>query len=187
MGRRSGTQNNIILNQYVASLGLYKDIRNFNIGISGSYSNLNQMRQIQQSASLTYFPFGNLNLYEATTITRHLDYFEESLIEDRLVINQLIGFKIFNHLWIELEGYFGDLSNFNTDNGSIVFNSPDKTNGLFGGRFIIPIGKKNTQLNLSYYYMQNESVFYPDDTTLPHYNNISFSSNLITGGIKWNF
>ncbi len=187
MGRQSASKNNIIINQYVVSLELNKDIRNFNIGISGSYSNLNQMQQIQQSFNLTYFPLGNLNLYETTTITHHSGYFETSMTNDNLIFGQSLGFKITNHLWMELEGFFGNLSNSNINNGSVVFNSPDNTKWLAGGSFIIPFGKKNSQFILSYYYQENESFFFPDDTTIPLYNITSFTSNLIRGGIKWNF
>ncbi len=187
MGRWSGSQNKIALNQYVASLGLYKDIRNFNLGISGSYSNLNQLKQAQQTFSLTCYPLGNLNLYESTDITHHTEYPDNGVSKDKFIFRQKLGFRISDHLWMELQGYLGGLSNYNAGNGSIVFNSQDHTKWLAGGSFIIPFGKKNAQFILKYSYLQNESYFFPDDTTLPLYNNILFSSNLITGGIKWNF
>jgi hypothetical protein len=77
-------------NNYLVGLRITKDLGIFNLGLSGSWSNLNNKKQIQAGASLTYYPLGNLNLYGTTTIT---GFFQKK--DNRLLFSQVVGWE--NH------------------------------------------------------------------------------------------
>lgn len=172
---------------YVASLTISKEIGRFNIGISGSWSNLNNKKQKQVGASVTWLPFGNLNLYSTTTVT---GFFQSK--NNRLLLSQSIGVKITPWCWGEGSFYYGDYTNANIMNGSVIYNNSDVIDYRGSANLYFLVGK-HIQLSLIYQYARKESQQYYY-TTDPSSNEVSsspsvqlnpYNTHTIIGGITW--
>ena len=180
-------QNDTSFINYVISLGISKDFSVFNICLNGSFANLNNKKQFQVGGSFTFYPFGNLNFYGTSSAT---GFFQKK--DKRLILAQSLGGKVFKKLWLEGNVIYGDLTNANIANGSIVYNNADKIDYRIGGNLIWLLSK-HLELSLVYQYFQKESstVYYLfDGTTLPssttmQIQNNKYHTNTIIIGIKW--
>lgn len=171
-------------NNMVWSLALNKQIAVFDLGIFASYSNLNNMTQLQFGFSATYYPFGNLNFYGNTTIK---GLFEEH--DPRPVSSQMLGVKVSNFLWIEGLGVFGNLRSTNESNAFVVYNITDDIN-LKAGLNLIFVISPSVQLSLRYQYLQKEGGRTEYSTDLPEGQRtikLKYTNQNIIGGLKWTF
>ena len=185
----SFNQKDTSFNNYVIALRVTKDLGIFNIGLSGSWSNLNNRTQKQAGVMLTYYPFGNLNLYGTSTVT---GFFQGK--ENRLLLSQAVGTKVTPWCWLEGNFYWGDYTNANIFNGSIVYNNSDKIDYRAGATLVFVVGK-HLQLSLIYQYFRRESQqFYYIKTVDPvtqetveqqQIKNNPYNTNNIIGGITW--
>ncbi|MEI7980247.1 MAG: hypothetical protein WCI71_01250 [Bacteroidota bacterium] len=176
---------------YVAGITFTRDFNLFTLGLFGSWSDLNGKNQAQAGWSLTYFPLGNLNLYENTTIT---GFFQGS--DSRILLSQVLGGKITPWLWAEGTLLWGDYTNANISNGAIVFNNSDKIRYRVGANLIF-ILSGHIQLSLTYQYYRKEfqQLYYimttdtvsGNSVALPQTKLYPYSTNTIIGGITWKF
>ena len=176
---------------YVASLRITKDWGLFNVGLSGSWSNLNGKKQKQIGLSLTYYPFGNLNFYGTTAAT---GFFQGK--SKRLLLSQVVGAKITSWMWAEANFYYGDYTNANIFNGSIVYNNSDLID-YRGGATLLFLAGKHLQFSLIYQYARKESqqIYYikTEDPATKEINEIKqtqnnpYNTHSIIGGITWKF
>ena len=176
---------------YLASLRITKDLGIFNIGLEGSWSNLNNKKQKQVGISLTYFPLGNLNLYGTTTATGFMQGKSK-----RLLLSQVLGAKITPWMWGEANFYYGDYTNANIFNGSVVYNNSDIIDYRAGASLIFMLGK-HIRLSLVYQYFRKESqqIYYiktqdPDTQVIKESQQIKnnpYNTNTLIGGITWKF
>ena len=174
---------------YVAALTITKDFGIFNVGLSGSWSNLNGKKQKQAGLSLTYFPLGNLNFYGTTTAT---GFFQGN--DNRLLVSQVLGAKITSWMWGEANFYYGDYTNANIFNGSVVYNNSDVIDYRGGATLIFPVGR-HLQFSLIYQYCRkkNQQIYYiktqdPDTHEINEVQQIKnnpYNTNNIIGGITW--
>lgn len=182
-------QKDTSFNNYLVGLRISKDLGIFNFGLSGSWSNLNNKKQIQAGALLTYYPLGNLNLYGTTTIT---GFFQGK--ENRLLLSQVVGGKITSWMWLEGNFYWGDYTNANIFNGSVVYNNSDVIDYKAGANLVFVVGK-HLQLSLIYQYFRKESqqLYYiktenketHEIKEIPQTKNNPYNTNTIIGGITW--
>jgi hypothetical protein len=181
--------NDTSFNNWVVSLGLSKTIGIFNIGIQGSWSNLNHKKQKQLGVSLTYFPLGNLNFYGTTSLT---GFFQGK--DKRLFVSQVLGAKITPWMWGEANFYLGNYTNANIFNGAIVYNNSDIIDYRAGATLVFFVGK-HLQLSLIYQYFRKESTqYYYTKTEDPYTHEINaiqqtkhnpYHTNTLIGGITW--
>ncbi len=175
------------MNDYVLSLSLLKDLGAFTFQTGSSWAGLNNRNQLQYNIQTTWYPPGNLDLYINLSVSRLTEYAGSEKIRSEWIYNPLIGLKITDFLWAEIEGNAGKMHNFSDKNGSIVYNNADITKMLAGGSLIVPFGKKGSTFFLRYFYSENESRFIPLENTNQYYNIIEYQSNIIKGGIQWKF
>jgi tetratricopeptide (TPR) repeat protein len=171
-------------NNMVWSLAFNKQIAVFDLGLFGSYSNLNNMSQMQFGFSAIYYPFGNLNFYGNTTIK---GLFEEHDL--RPVFSQMLAVKASSFLWIEGFGAFGNLRSTNESNAFVVYNITDDIN-LKAGLNLIFVISPSVQLSLRYQYMQKEGERTEYSTDLPEGQRtvkLKYTNQSIIGGLKWTF
>ncbi len=176
-------------NNWVASLTITKYLGIFNIGVSGSWSNLNNKKQIQAGLILTYYPLGNLNFYGTSTIT---GFFQGK--ETRLLLSQLVGVKVTPWLWLEGNFYYGDYTNANIFNGSIVYNNTGIIDYRAGANLVFVVNK-HIYLSLLYQYFrkENQQLYYiktinPDThlpVEIPKTKNNPYNTSTLIGGITW--
>jgi hypothetical protein len=157
--------------------------------LSGSWSNLNGKKQKQISASLTCFPLGNLRLYGTTAVT---GFFQGK--SKRLLLSQVIGTQITPWMWGEADFYYGDYTNANIFNGSVVYNNSDIID-YRGGATLIFLAGKHLRISLTYQYFRKESQQYyyiktqdPDTKEINEIiqtKNNPYNTNTLIGGITW--
>ncbi len=184
-------QKDTSFNNYLISLLVTKDINIFNIGLSMSWSNLNNLTQEQAGLMLTYYPLGNLDLYGTSTVTGFMQG-----KENRILLSQVLGIKVTKWWWLEGNFYWGNYSNTNIFNGAVVYNNSDKINYRAGVSFLFIAGK-HIQLSLIYQYLSEESPLLSDlkrpspgqgplkINEQPQITNIPYNTNTIIGGITW--
>jgi len=182
-------QKDTSFNNFVIALMVTKYIGIFNIGISGSWSNLNNKTQKQAGMMLAYYPLGNLNLYGTSFLT---EFFQAK--ETRLLLGQILGAKLTAWCWVEGAFYWGDYSNANILDGSIVYNNSDKIDYRVAGTLTFIVGS-HLQLSLIYQYFRNENQqVYHIKTLNPVTKdfhdqvltkNNPYSINNLIGGITW--
>ena len=183
------SQKDTSFNNYLVSLMVMKQLGIFNLGVIGSWSDMNNQTQEQAGVTLTYYPLGNLNFYGTSTATGFLQS-----KETRLLLIQVLGFKITSWCWIEGVFFWGDFSNANILNGSIVYNNSDKIDYKGSGTLTFVVGN-HLQLYLIYQYSRNESEqIYHIKTINPLTNRINdqiittnnpYNINNLIGGLTW--
>lgn len=176
------TERDTSFNNYIASLNLSRSFLIYNLGLTGSYSNLNGLTQYQGDLRLSWFPKGNLNFYGISRFTVALEKQSEKF---RYMVHQLVGFRLTDHFWLEAFASFGEMTNLNESNGYIVYNSGDLIKFRAGANFIIPLSDQ-LQFSFRYHFLSYESWlvrgFEPEPVSFIsiHYENQSF-----IGGITW--
>lgn len=167
---------------------LSKNLGLFTAGLGLGVANLNDNMQFQKDLFLSVFPPGNLNFYFSSKATHHSDFLNLDNPVNKWIFEQKIGIKIFNSVWIELYGAFGEKSDFIDHNGTVIYNEFNPITGDMGFNLIISPGKTGTQLYLNYRNQTIRSSFnYYSDNTINTINDNDFNTQTITGGIKWNF
>ncbi len=181
------TRSDTSFSNYFVGLALSKKFGRVNIGISGSYSNLNNKKQKQAGASVTWLPFGNLNLYSTTSVT---GFFQGK--DKRFLFSEVLGAKITSWCWAEGSFNYGDYTNASIMNGAVVYNNSDVIDYRASGSLYFLVGK-HLQFSLLYQYSRKESIQYYF-TTNPATNEVNtkpstlfvpYNTNTIIGGITW--
>lgn len=170
---------------YVASLSVYQDVGNFNLGLTGSLARLYNKKVTQLGASAMWYPFGNTNLYAGASITRKF-----SKLSKGMVSNLLVGTRVLKRNWVEVSYTFGKLVDYNELNSYLVFNQPYTITSRMGINLYSSI-QKNIILSFGYRYsrLQTNLLTYniatdgiTEQATHPSFNYMNFN-----GGLKWKF
>jgi len=176
------------LYNYTGSLMLNKDIWLMKLGLGGTFSYMNDDYKAQAMASVDFYPLGNLNLYTHSFVA--FLYEDKSLAHHksrRFILEQMIGFKIFNKLWSELDFTYGDLSNYVEKNAFVIYNFTDKTRFRAEINLISPIfGKFELSFRYQFFSKQNYYLTYTDYTKFD-FKSMNYIQQNIIGGIKWKF
>lgn len=178
--------NNYSINQFLLYLGVAKDIGLITVGVSGSYSNLNDKKQFQPGISLIYYPLGNLNIYTASFL-----YYQSNSTQTKkeasFIFNQKIGFKL-SKIWIEGLVTFGNFSEFNDAAGFIVYNSLDKIQSRYEGAILIPTNDGRFNISLRYQNLSYQGEVKQSETySISNYTTFNYTNHLFIGGISWDF
>jgi len=181
---------------FVLSLALSKDIGLISIQAHASISNLNDLKQSVVGAAVAYFPSGNLNLYGSTALswftteTKIAEQYSTpplDKIDQHLIFKQMIGFKLLSKLWVEANFSWGELTNYNDNNGFLAYNIPDRISTRLELALLMPFSK---HLDASLRYMLNnkttQTLRYTDLTNYIIKDKKYINHNII-GGIQWKF
>jgi hypothetical protein len=147
-------QSDTSFNNYLVSLMATRQFGIFNAGMTGSWSNLNGGEQVQISGLLTYYPFGNLNFYGTTGI---MGLFVNG--DGRVIGYQKVGGRIWKWVWGEASFLYGDLTNGNLGNGTIVYNNTGRIRFRAGAELILSV-LNNMDIFLNYVYFGVQSPVY---------------------------
>lgn len=173
---------------FAGYFSLNKNLGLFTFGLGLGAANLNDNIQIQKDLTFSVFPLGNLNFYLFSKATHHSDFLNLDNPANNWIFEQKIGIKIFNPVWIELFGSFGEKSDYIDHNGTVIYNEFNPVTGNAGFNFIISPEKSAIQFHLNYRNQTIRSSFnYYTDNSINTTNDVNFNSQTITGGIKWNF
>jgi hypothetical protein len=182
------SEQNYPYTHFIISLSATKEYGSFSLGLHGSYARLTSTgKQLQAGASVTWYPFGNLNLYATTSLTGFM-----SVNDKRIIFDQLIGGKIAPRLWLEGSVTTGNISLYNEKNAFIVYNLPEYI-GFRGSANLIFTLNSHIDLSLMYKYYSREYEYYnysKDSGTgelvfLTH--TMKYHNQNFFGGLKWKF
>ncbi|MEA3479104.1 MAG: hypothetical protein U9R60_13040 [Bacteroidota bacterium] len=167
---------------YIASLGLSKQLKWLNLGLSAAYSTLNGRIQQQYGLSFMYYPLGNLDFFGQTAI--------QGLIEEgetNIVFQQMLGAKVLRKLWIELLGSFGDMSLMTEKNAFVVYNLSDKIKYRLSANVIYSINE-HIEVSLRYQFYEKEGTWLQYQANGPETFKIrtrTYQTHQILGGLTW--
>jgi tetratricopeptide (TPR) repeat protein len=167
---------------YVTSLSLKKDLSIFAMELSGTYGEFGHATQKQIGLATYSYPFGNLDFYTKTGITRMWND-----MDDRWIFHQMIGGSAGKNLWLEAELTLGQLQDYAEKNAFVIYNSPEEINFKFEGSLLWELSQ-NIGFSVIYRYMERENRYLTytsfEDSTF-EYTNYSYHS--LIGGVKWKF
>ena len=154
------------------------------LGFNAAYSDFSDDKQAQLGLSLDWFPKGNLNFY---TSTHTYGFASNAFKQYRPIVYQKVGFKLSSHLWMEVQGIFGDVQNFTLLNDNYSFEIPDHTFGLAGVQLLYLLGERiHLSLGSQYYWKYTEM----EENELINRNNIQripYQQINLLGGLQWKF
>ena len=156
----------------------------FDLGLFGSWSNLNNAEQVQLGLKAAYYPLGNLNLYGISTL-------KGISTNDELwpVFGQVIGFKVSSFLWTEAFGVFGNMSGTNEADAFVVYNISDEIN-LKTGLNLNFVLSPSVQLTARYQYLQKTGFRYvsgPQVRPGQEVQEFDYINHSLIGGLQWIF
>jgi hypothetical protein len=174
------------IKQFVGGLTLAKYAGPLIFSLGGIWSNLNNADQVSALAGLTWYPWGNLDLYIRGALNAHfadLDKGDLALVPDLLV-----GYGIVSKVWIEFNGTYGEMKNFTESNGYIVYNGLDWMTWKARGNITIPLTEKGSIIYAGVRFAGYKNRFIPfDPAQAEDLNDLNYNSLSIYGGISWNF
>ncbi|MFD2144727.1 hypothetical protein [Mucilaginibacter antarcticus] len=158
-------------NNHIGSLGLRYN--GTHIALQGDVNTGTMIggRLNQYSASLTFYPAGNLNIY---TFSRG-SYLDQNG-NGTGIFAQSVGYKLTNTLWAETAATFGNLNNYIDVDGLYIYNAIDPTKLKLGQTFFYRLGK-HAQLQLNYTYEQKED----------NIHSLTYNQHALTTGLLWKF
>lgn len=174
-------------NDFVALLSITKYVGHFKFGIKNSFSNLNKATQFQNTAEIIFFPLGNLNLYSVTDATFFSNKEWGSEMKHFGIVDQRIGFKTFDFLWLEAGYTFGDIYNYNENDAFIVLNNTEKISNRVSLNLILPLSR-HFEISLRYQYFKQENI--ANNYLKIKNKSINITNNInhkLIGGLKWTF
>jgi hypothetical protein len=170
------------LDNFVFSLSVLKQISIFDLGMSASWSNLNNDNQFQLGVSALYYPFGNLVFYGVTKVK-----FLQEDGEHRGIYAQMLGFKVWSFLWSEAFVGFGNLKSSNEYDARIIYNITDNIN-LKAGFSLIFVLSPSLNLNFRYQYLQKGGKRFEvlkENFPVNRIVQYEYMNQSISGGLKW--
>jgi len=171
---------------YVLALSLTKEAGNLTIAGGASYAKLASTgNQLQANGSLTWYPFGNLDLYATTSVTG-FKYGSDK----RLIFDETLGGKAAPKLWLEGLVTLGDLSYYNEKNAFVVYNIPERIT-FRGGINLIYTLNSHLDISIMYRYYKREydyyNYYYDGSSYQQSSQTAAYSNQGIYGGLKWKF
>ncbi|MFK5854556.1 MAG: hypothetical protein QM503_00405 [Bacteroidota bacterium] len=177
---------------YVIGINIEKDYNNITLNLTATTSGLNGLIQNQLGFSGFYYINPYSTFYGSTGITWFVQKWESGWKENRLILNQKLGGKLFRNIWGEAEITYGNLNNSNTNNALVIYNQADGMNLKAGLTLNWYIGK-HFELSLLYRYTSYEGLFMEvpfddnDNNTNINKNTFNYQTQSLFGGLKWRF
>lgn len=172
---------------FLGSITIAKRFHNIEPFLHVSVSNLDKSRQSQFETGMTYYPLGNYNFYGQSSIA-----FLRQSSSNQYVITHSLGGKISSTWWMNTYFQYGNLHNYNSQNGYLTFNTSDPIilNAGFDFNFYI---KKHFQIQTGYTFQKREgsqsnfSNTSPSTTPTIYYSTYNYFTHLIKTAFIWNF
>ena len=179
-------QKDTVLNDYIIGLSTNKNFQCLGVSAAASFSSLNLRDQLGFSAGVHYYPFGNLNLYGATSFSY---YIIENHQENKFLFSQSVSLKILPRTWLEGKYMQGELENTYWDQSFVVYNVYDKIKYIAELNLLMLLTEK-LELSIRYQYREKEGWllhYYNDFVQRPNDNtiNTNYTEQMIIGGLTW--
>lgn len=183
-GRDRYVYSTTTITKLVPKIEIEKQMTHFDLGFSYLYHTFNEIRTHQAAIHTTIYPMANLNLY--FSVDGYMQFFTYNNDNKRsIVVKPVAGYRLHKNFWMEISGTFPEQFSFYDVKNSIAFNNIESTSHTLNIQGIIPLYKKGAKIFAGYHYRNQNSAFYQADKIFEPINNYSYTSHLITGGIKW--
>ena len=175
-------------NDLVGNLSLSKRLGHTELGLTTVFANLNGGKQIQNSFTFIWYPFGNLNLYNISNFTLHNNKANDSShAVTSFIFDEKLGFKMADKLWLEAVFTSGPILNYSESNAFIIYNNVDKIKYKAGFNIISPISE-NVELSFRYLFLSQEyDITKTNATGITTITTNNLLIHKLIGGIKWTF
>jgi hypothetical protein len=172
---------------FVTGLGFKRGLGPVDLHMGIYYSQLNQLRQVQNRLGLTWFPLGNLNLYVGAYLNTQYEYAQHYEGVFRFIPEAHLGFALAEKVWFDLNVALGEMCNYLENNGSIVYNGFSEYNDKkVQFTLSVPVSKKGSLLYLGGRWTATRSEYHPFDAEAPDdLDTITYKALSIHGGITW--
>ncbi len=171
---------------WLAGFNLQKDFDFLVAALSTSFSRLYSDNIFQLDLSVTYFPLGSLVFYGQSGGI-FLNEFSRGQ-EQRTAFSyyQLLGIRLQKKLWLEGTFYSGDLRNMNINQGSIVYNLPEKVNYTAGLKLLIFVND-HLSIDIKYEFANKSGSYFTESEGSENKQQFftNYQTQSIIGGIKW--
>ena len=171
----------------LAGLMVTKLLGPVDLRIYGHGSNLNNRNQLQGAAGLTYYPFGNLDVYVGGDFVLLAQNGDSNKVINPIGCG-LIGFSIARKVWFEISTSVGEMNNYAERNGYLIYNSADILRQKYDLNIAVPLSDKGSLIyagvRYSSYSSYLTSLIEPE---LKDLNELSYNSLSFYGGILWKF
>ncbi len=164
---------------YAFSGSLLKNFKRFSIEGEFALMSMNDIFIMQPSGIVRLYPLGNLNLYTQSRFSYSIRDNSGTFFHE-----QKLGFKVFDHLWLEGVYFSGGISGFTLENSSMFFNGVEEVKSMAGGRFIVPTNKKFS-LSLGYQSRTMTNYFINNDDINLKSNNLELNYSLFFITLLW--
>jgi tetratricopeptide (TPR) repeat protein len=170
-------------------LALQKMFPYFSLRAGAGFSGMNSYQQLQTDGSLIFYPLGNLNLYAGTGITYLMQGDISSGLQQQknLIWNPFVGFRVAGTFWTELYASFGELSNYQSRNGWILYNDLNPVSFSGGINMLYVVPKTGMTLTFSPSWSNTTSYYFLQDDLSEKYNATDYHMLNFKLEIKWNF
>jgi hypothetical protein len=177
--------NTKMINNYIYSLNIIKNISKFVFKLSGSYSAIDTFGFSQAGLDITFSPLGNNTFFLNSGISSVKDLSLKNNQKGNLILKEAAGFKILPALWCNFAVTLNNLTMSNESNGLVVYNVPDQILSKYEINILFIVNKE-IELSLMYQFIKKENDYqqyiYSDSFLI---NKTFYSNNLIITGIKW--
>jgi len=170
-------------------LSLRKVFPYVSVSAGVGFSGMNNFQQLQSDGRLIVYPLGNLNLYAGTGITWLMQGDITTTLQEQtsLIWTPLLGVRIAKTLWSEAYASIGDLSNYQTAEGWLLYNDLNPVSFNAGVNLLYVVPKNGMTLSFSPSWSQATSYYFTTDDLTQQYKPIDYRMLNFKLGIKWNF
>jgi tetratricopeptide (TPR) repeat protein len=172
---------------FVTGLGFKQGLGTMDLHMGIYYSQLNQLKQVQNRLGLTCFPLGNLKLYAGAYLNTQYEYAQDYEGVFRFIPEAHFGFALAEKVWFDLNAALGEMSNYLENNGSIVYNSfSEYIDKKVEFTLSLPVSNKGSLLYLGGRWTASRSEYHTFDPDAPNeLNTLTYNTLSIYGGISW--
>ena len=166
-------------NNYVGFASIKKNIKNIDLSVGSSFSQINEENQIQPFIALKWYPFNNDKFYTNTNISYQYNLNSEN---DNFIIKQSFTATINSKFNIKAFGLYGKVYNYIDNDGLSIYNNLDAIDYWYG-------------VSANYYFSSKISLYlnYRNDGQTNTYTNtgvntdIKYNVNSVLLGLRFNF
>ncbi|HLN20606.1 MAG TPA: hypothetical protein VK213_05925 [Bacteroidales bacterium] len=174
-------------NGFACGLGITKTSGYLVYAGEAIFSNLNNIKQLQGTLGLFFYPAGNQNIYLGGKVSM-LNNADNSAFDPRFVASLTAGFSVNNRIFFEFSGTTGKMKNYCENNGLVVFNGVDFPTGSYSGRISVPFYRLRLTVFAGAGFGTYSSEFVPSDGySNSDANKLNYNNYKVTGGLSWNF
>ncbi|TVQ69814.1 MAG: hypothetical protein EA363_08980 [Balneolaceae bacterium] len=183
-GRQQMTSVAVTDQNYAGFASLHRRGRYLTTTLTIYGGNLNDAVQYQQDAAMIFYPFGNLNLYSRSALSHQSEKTAEGSWRNQFVLQQGLGLKLADRVWVEADAVFGEIRNFFASDGVVVYNDTDAINRKYGTA-LHAVLSSHMQLRLDFVFTDKTSFFVPSQTGFQTPDPIDYQTRSLTVTILW--